>query len=429
MNVDNKSVKVKHTPSSRGQARITCPPTLARNVDKLKVSFWVEWKDESFIEEIDTIKESIQATSNLQEKPYHCPGGFEWNVQRTGTRIFNYRLTAGDLVFLINKRSSEDKIPNLSLEIGSESCWIPGFKDIFYRFTRWIEVLGGVIKKNQVSEVHLAADLIGTHIESLKINDKDLWITRSQLFTTHDTFRQLATVSIGKGDIMLRIYDKVLELKRSAPKQATFAEAWGVPFYAAQPVTRVEFQLRRPILKDIKESGKADTGIDTFDDLCDSFQSIWNHCTQLWTRHCSEKVDYENNHQSRAINSIFWDYISDIHWDGNSIKAKQIPRPKKDYAALRKQFIGLGMSLAAFHKVESGDLDHIIDIGKSIYEEDITAFYRDDEIEFIRRLDKKKREVFETVSTLHNLKPEHPNSRYYLTPYPPHDPLEDFNAR
>lgn len=418
MNVDNKVPKVKNTDNNsitREQASLTSSPTLANNPDKLKVSFWVHWKDESFIEEIDALKESIQNTANLQEKPYHCPSGFQWNLHRTGTRLFNFRLTAGDLALLLNKRSSEDNIPNMSFEIGSESCWIPGFKEIFQRFCRWIEVLGGVIIKNQVSEVHLAADLIGTYIESLGINDKDRWITRSQLFTTYDTFRQLATVSVGKGDIMLRIYDKILELKRSAPKQATFAEVWGVPHYAAKPVTRVEFQLRRPILKDIKASEDAETGIDTFDDLCDSFQSIWKHCTSLWARHCSEKVDYQNNHQSRATNSEFWDIVTSIIWEGTSIKAKQIARPKKDYKALRKQYIGIGMTLAAFHDVYSDDLDHIISIGKSIFEEDIMSFYRDDEAEFVRRLDKKKREVYETVSTLHNHKTEHPS--LHLDPY------------
>ncbi|WP_136810848.1 hypothetical protein [Desulfosediminicola flagellatus] len=207
---------------------------------------------------------------------------------------------------------------------------------------------------------------------------------------------------------MLRIYDKILELKRSAPKQATFAEAWGVTFYAEKPVTRVEFQLRRPILKDIKSSEDSETGVDTFEDLCDSFQSIWTHCTSHWARHCSEKVDYKNNHQSRATNSDFWNIVSNIQWEGNSIKSKQISRPKKDYGALRKQYIGLGMTLAAFHDVHSDDLDHIIDIGKTIFEEDIHSFYRDDETEFVRRLDKKKREVFETVSTLHHHKTEHP---------------------
>lgn len=421
MNVDKKEIKVNTSNSPGGQARIACPPALARNVDKLKVSFWVNWQDSSFLEELTDIKTSLQETETLQEKPYYCPGGFNWNVHRTGTRLFTFRLTAGDLVLLINKRTSKDKIPNTSFEIGSESCWVPGFNELFYRFTRWIEALGGNITKDQVSEVHLAADLIGTKITDLCIADRSYWVTRSQLFTTYLTNYQLSSIAIGKGDIMLRIYDKALELKRDAAKQLTFAEVWRVPRFDVQPVTRVEFQLRRPILKEIKPEGKSKTGVDTFADLCSSFQSIWQYCTLSWARHCSTRIEHEQNHQSRAELSRFWQALSVIKWDGQEIRTRQRPLPKKDYAALRKQFIGLGMSLAAFHDIHATDPDHIIDIGKHIIDEDITAFFLKDEPEFVRRIEKKKREIFESVSTLHTLKSDHPKEALYPTPFPQTD--------
>lgn len=429
MNVDNKAVKVKDTTSSRGQARIACPPALARNVDKLKVSFWVNWQESSFLDELAEIKSSLQHTENLQEKPYYCPGGFNWNVHRTGTRLFTFRLTSGDLTFLLNTRVSKDKIPNTSFEIGSESCWVPGFEELFYRFSRWIAALGGVIVKNQISEVHLAADFIGTKISDLNISDRDYWITRSQLFTTYLTNYQLSSIAVGKGDIMLRIYDKVLELRRDATKQLTFAEVWGLPRFDSQSVTRAEFQLRRPILKTIKSNEKSETGIDTFADLCESFQSIWIYCTHSWARHCSEKIEHDQNHQSRANLSKFWIELSSVKWEGNEIRTRQRPMPKKDYAALRKQYIGIAMSLAAFHEVHATDPDHIIDIGKHILDEDIIAFFLSDEPEFVRRIEKKKREIYESVSILHSLKSEHPKEGLYPTPYPPIDLKEDHHAR
>lgn len=410
MNVDSNISNVKKSNKNVGQARITCPPTLAKNLDKLKVQFWVNWQDSSFIDELDSIKTSIQNTSNLTEKPYLCPGGFNWNVHRTGAGDFNFRLTSGDLFFFVNKRDSEDNRHNMSLEIGSESCWAPGYKEIFHRFTRWINVLGGEIIKNQVSEVHLALDLIDTPIASLNIENKQLWVTRSKTFKNIGSHRFLETFSIGKGDIMLRIYDKTLELKKSISKQLTFAEIWGFTDYNDKPVTRIEFQLRRPILKTIKEIESSLTGIDTYDDLNDSLQSIWNHCTHKWARHCSTIVDITNNHQSRATNSTFWDFVTNTTWDGSSIKTKQKPRPKKDIVSLRKQFRGIGMTLAAFYNAHPTDLDHIVDIGKNIFEEDLIEFYIDDEPEFIRRFQKKKQEIYESVSTLHTLIPDHPST-------------------
>lgn len=427
MNVDKKTQKVKQTADVGGKARITFPPTLAKNLDKLKLCFWVDWKNSIFLDEIDAIKKSLQDTTDLQEQPFQNPGGFLWNVQRTGTRMFNYRLTAGDLFLLINKRTCEGNVPNMMLEIGSESCWSPGFEEIFYNFTRWIEVLEGKIIKNQVSEVHLAADLLGTHIETLNIRDKRYWITKSHKFRSVESPRQIETFSIGQGDIMMRIYDKVLELRYSAAKQATFADSWGVEKYDEQPVTRLEFQLRREILKNIKNA-ETNKGIDSYEDLCDSLNAIWRYCTHSWVRHCLEPVDSDNNHQSRAEISDFWNFVSLIQWEGDTDRAKEKPRPKKDYIALRKQFLGLGMTLAAFHNIGTQDIDHIINIGKHIIEEDMLAFFVTDEEEFYRRIDKKKREVYETVSPAHRLKPDHPSSHFYPNPYPPFDHQGDFHV-
>lgn len=419
MNVDNNTIKVKNAQAGGGKASITFPPTVANNVDTLKVSFWVKWRDNSFLDELELIKQSIQNTSNLQEKPYRCPGGFHWNVQRTGTRIYTYRLTSGDLTFLINNRSSEDKIPTVGFEIGSESCWSPGYDAIYQRFTQWLSAVGGTIQRNQISEVHLAADFIGVAIGSLLIDDKSKWITRSTKFAFYGSHRKLETFSLGKGDLMLRIYDKIQELKYAPQKLCTFMDAWQLQKLSNTDVTRVEFQIRRNILKDIRTSPTAQTGIDTYENLTDSFNSIWTHCTQTWSRHCSTPVDSFNKHQSRATNSQFWNDVTNINWEGGEIRTKQKPRPKKDYVALRKQYLGIGMTLAAFHEVNTEDIDHIIDIGKSIFEEDITSFYLSDETEFSRRLDKKKLEIYESVSNLQSLKPEHPNNSNYPSPYPP----------
>ena len=102
MNVDKKAQKVKQTAEVGGKARITFPPVLAKNLDKLKICLWVDWKNSIFLDEVDEIKQSLQNTTDLLEQPYQNPGGFLWNVQRTGTRIFNYRLSSGDLFLLIN---------------------------------------------------------------------------------------------------------------------------------------------------------------------------------------------------------------------------------------------------------------------------------------------------------------------------------------
>lgn len=75
------------------------------------------------------------------------------------------------------------------------------------------------------------------------------------------------------------------------------------------------------------------------------------------------------------------------------------------------------MTLAAFHNVHPSDLDHIVSIDKHIIEEDLINFYCKNEPEFIRRFEKKQRDIFETVSEFHRLKSVHPEYCLYPTPF------------
>lgn len=418
MTVDNNLSKVKNTTfADRGQARISCPPTLANNLDTLKISFWISWSDDSFLEEIKSIKDTLQQSESLTEAPYHCPGGFNWNVQRTGVKLYNFRLLAGDLRLFLNHRSPDHDIPNVRLEIGSESCWAPGYNEIYTRFIRWIEALGGIVQKEIVSEAHLALDLVGLYIGDLKIHDEDYWIKRSKRFDVYKENRCLTGISIGRDACALRIYDKVFEIARSGSKQETFKEFWLVEHYADRPVTRIEFQLRRKLLKTLKVEPEAESAIDTLEDLNAGLNSIWQFCTIDRARHCSSIVDYDSNHQSRAENSDFWNLVNSVHWSGDALYSQQKARPKKDLSALRKQTTGLAMTIAAFYGANSEDLDHIISISKHVIEEDLISLYRRSDLDFIKKMDKKHREIFESVSTLHNLRPVHPEYGGYPAPY------------
>ncbi|WP_163340043.1 hypothetical protein [Desulfopila sp. IMCC35008] len=417
MNVDNNSVKVKNQQSTKGQARILCPYTLANNLDTLKVSFWVSWQDDTFLDEIASIKESLQKTDNDHEYPYHCPGGFDWNVQRIGIKLYSYRLLSGDLRLFINNRSAEGDVPNVRLEIGSESCWAPGYNIIYDRFIKWLHLLGGKVEKEIISEVHLALDIVGLYIGDINVHDEDFWIKRARKFDVYKENRNLTGITFGRDSCSLTIYDKVFEISRSGNKQETFTEFWEVSHFSQKPVTRIEFKLHRKLLKTLKQEDELASSVDTLNDLNSSLNSIWHFCTTDRARHCSKPVKYSNNHHTRSKNSEFWNIVNSVRWVGDKHITQQKPRPKKDLSALRKQYAGIAMSIAAFYGVNSEDLDHIVDISKYVIEEDLINLYRYDEPGFIKKVDKKKREVFESVSALHTLKPDHPEYGVYPTPY------------
>lgn len=90
------------------QARISCDPQVVnpelsdvrvhRGIDFLKVSFWVDWADFSFLDLLEAKKLALQKTE-LEECFSLSLYGYDWNVFRTGTHFFSYRVQAGDVVF------------------------------------------------------------------------------------------------------------------------------------------------------------------------------------------------------------------------------------------------------------------------------------------------------------------------------------------
>ena len=162
---------------------------------------------------------------------------------------------------LISTRSSTAPIANTRLEIGSMSSWVPGYIQIFETLKKIISCEEGLIIEDQVSEIHLAADFLDLELEAYPIFEQDLWISKAHHSTNNYYRRKFNAVTVGRGDIMLRIYDKVLELCQAKHKQHFFKKIWDFKKYNEKPVTRVEFQIRRPVLKQITPT------VSSFDDL------------------------------------------------------------------------------------------------------------------------------------------------------------------
>ena len=80
--------------------------------------------------------------------------------------------------------SNDSNFPTMRLEIGSLSCWAPGYQFIYDHILKVVELFGGIIIKELVSEVHLAADFIDTNIRKLQLDEK-YWVTRAHTYTSN----------------------------------------------------------------------------------------------------------------------------------------------------------------------------------------------------------------------------------------------------
>ena len=410
----------------RSQTRIVCdlpvatdrprqPLTVSRGLDFLKVSFWLDWKTQDFFEYLDKQKKHAQEY-DLESVPVFRERGFDWNLYRTGTSKYTFRLRSGDVTLMFNRRKATGAIPTCRMEIGSLSCWTPGFHTLYSQIKVFFDYYGALIVKERVSEVHLAADFIGTDIKTLDVEKQDRWIAKSRDynprgeipvaqkypyesvdFSAHYSHRKFTSLLIGsRSGMVLNIYDKVTELKttHSAHKQEIFAEIWGVENFNDQPVTRVEYRIRRPNLREFSDTEKKQK-IDTVADLIQSLKSLWRYLTVDWTKHTEKDVD-RNHHQSRSKASEFWKKVRAVVWTGVFGLIRNRPVTHKDVVMLRKQARGILMSVCACFDVRSDDIDKIVYLCQEFIEEDLHEFFKDQKA-FINKMKVKRNEANNTL--------------------------------
>src|SRR5690606_16321245 len=92
----------------------------------------------------------------------------------------------------------------------------------------------------------------------------------------HLRHEQLTGISVGRGQISARLYNKPLEIQTKSHKFWMF-DVWGVQHVPDDlRIIRVEVQLRREKLKAL--------GINLLADLWAKEAGLWAYCTQRWLK-------------------------------------------------------------------------------------------------------------------------------------------------
>ena len=374
-------------------ARFSSEPRVVNSLDTLKLSLYVDWTTPAFLERIDAAKQLAQA-KDVDCEPVQI-GDFEWNVHRSGTTSYTYRLTRGDIRLLLSHRKPTSNFPNTTLEIGSMSCWSPGYGSIYKNTVKLIEKFGGVVMKERVSEVHLAADCIGQSLKDLPCTDQSYWITRAHKFAVFYDRRKLTGISIGKGDIMLRIYDKVGELRdKSVHKREFFAEMWETEAFDSTAVTRIEFQLRRKVISQFEPE------INTLDDLEKHLAWLWKYCTDSWCRLTDKPVD-RNHNQSKSRDHSFWDRLKKVKWLGMNFCSRTKIYLQGDIDILLKQAAGISLSIAAYFGRQPEDIEGVVAQSQGHIEATIRRLWKD-KPDFMKRMQKKINRLSDPYSVVAN---------------------------
>jgi hypothetical protein len=177
-------------------------------------------------------------------------------------------------------------------------------RDFFLKHSgirEFIESLGFKIQGEKLSRVDMQVMLNVSVTEFVNACNEDRIVTPAQTFTFHRTGKSVETLSVGT-DLRVVIYDKRKELKKllkSDPVKVALMldNVLGADFFETDtPLTRVEFQLHRRVLKDF--------GINSVQDLLEHETSIALYCSRRYFRILQEPK--KRGHSSEQVTSEIW---------------------------------------------------------------------------------------------------------------------------
>lgn len=320
------------------QTRISCAPQLVSGLDTIHLSLSCSIP-EGVLTELKAAKEKIQEGPDGSALwKFGETNLFAWELSRVGVKLFPYILRSGDITFALSSRSTDSRIPNAQLSIGSLSSNNNPLQ-LLDTIKKWMQLYGMEIKKETVARADIFVDL-ECDIAKLHLVSQSRMVTRAEKVANFFSNRRLSGVQVGTSSIVLRIYDKLLEMqeKRATAKQEFFFTTWGkIP----EHVTRVEFQLRRDALREFFLESC------TLAELHAKLPETWKYLSEEWFRQTARAVDRENRNQSRETTSDFWRCVQAAF----DVVEKALDRTKKlkvfNLRALIEQAGGIMATIAA----------------------------------------------------------------------------------
>lgn len=283
------------------------------------------------------------------------PAGAKVGSKR-GKAYFRWQLQSsmGYLLQLMNVPAFKGTMPNAKLIATSSVMMRLGIDGVSQQAFEAIRAMGAQLVCNKVSRVDACCDLPGRSVAPLKsAYESDHVICRADFNDVHGAemhvvesdysmyrIRHEATsFNVGRGDVRIRIYDKVRECKFDLEKLELLIRCrWGM---FPKRAIRAEYQLRRQKLKQL--------GVDSLADWIEKRAAIVRYLTHSWFRLTDGPVD--RKHPDRMPILPEWREVQEgfAAWTGAGPMPELEPiesqaMPPEHYV---KSIIGLFVSLFA----------------------------------------------------------------------------------
>lgn len=271
---------------------------------------------------------------------------------------------SGFTVHVVNRREIHGSRPNVLVEIPSTVLMELGHELAWREVCRVLKGLGFSAEKAVPSRCDVCVDLVGVKVdEFIGAFSQDEWIGRARKDAEYGFFRdsrRSTGFTLGK-KCHLRIYDKWTEAKRDPVKlEIMLDRRWG----GDKPkggATRVEFQMRRDVLRDQFD-------VQTVEDLFSKLPGIADWLTGQWFWLTDGKPDRKNRNQGRAPMASLWERVKDAFasWTGKGgVPASRRKKGVASLAALDAQIVGTiatRVAMSAWYPQDAGELTDLVQI-------------------------------------------------------------------
>lgn len=272
--------------------------------------------------------------SDFLLKPYGTKSGYPFVIEN------------GDF----NIQLGEYNKPNFYVQFFSQALWRESAYLLHDKFLQWAASVGLTpYRPESLSRVDYCFDY---NLPEIDFNE-DCFKSTAAKDSKHRGNRKDQTFTFGAGgDIVLRLYDKVAEIKQKSDK-VWFYTLWGQD----ADVWRIEWQVRKPVLKDMD--------IATFDDLKKQIGDLLRY---LSTDHTSLRVPNNDSNSSRwPLHPLWVDLleriaelphlgVSRIHGQNSVLEERMVRMAIAMYGYLKK--------VAAVHCVQTGA--PLIDVNEAL---------------------------------------------------------------
>ncbi len=300
------------------------PQVLCHGIDTLYLNIDVIWQNSVFFEKLTKIKGYAQNSHSDYPLTLYPAGTRQpWKclIKPHGARGHEWILQGCEFTIRIGNWMEPIAKPSIVVEIRSEALWRLGAQNALKRLLQILEGQRAKFVAIKPNRVDLCTDIL---------IDEDQWnmdligyrVTRAAYAAPHLNHHTLTGISIGKGKISARIYDKPLEIK-SKSKKIWMYDIWGLDEVPDKKrILRVEYQLRREAVTEL--------GIDKVGHLLRSLDNVWAHCTQKWLKFRSNP----GKHHTQRKTLAWWKVVQNgfggaqtaapsIRFKPNSIKEDQ----------------------------------------------------------------------------------------------------------